>query len=62
MLLLKCGMWVKGILKRWGTDLRWEAVLELEEVAVHELRQLEELVPQFYDLLSEEVLPMSANS
>ncbi len=43
---------VKGILKRW------EAVLELEEVAVSELRQLEELVPQFYALLSEEVLPM----
>jgi hypothetical protein len=49
---------VKGILKRWGTDLRWCAVLKLEEVAVQELRQLEELVPQFYALLSEEVLPV----
>ncbi|MBW4617742.1 MAG: hypothetical protein KME21_32045 [Desmonostoc vinosum HA7617-LM4] len=49
---------VKSILKRWGTDLRWCAVLELEEVAVNELRQLEELVPQFYALLDELVLPM----
>jgi hypothetical protein len=41
---------VKGILKRWGTDLRWCAVLELEEVAVGELRQLEELSCRAYKL------------
>ncbi|MBW4616360.1 MAG: hypothetical protein KME21_24405 [Desmonostoc vinosum HA7617-LM4] len=49
---------VKGILKRWSTDLRWCAVLLLEETAAQQLRRLEELVPQFYTLLSEEVLPM----
>jgi Domain of unknown function (DUF3854) len=49
---------VKAIFKRWGTDLRWCVVLELEEMAADQLRQLEELVPQFYALLSEEVLPV----
>lgn len=49
---------IKSILKRWSMDLRWEAVLELEEVAVHDLRHLEQLVPQFYALLSQEMLPI----
>ncbi|MDZ7970458.1 MAG: plasmid replication protein, CyRepA1 family [Nostoc sp. DedSLP03] len=50
---------IKGILKRWTGDLRWETVLELETVAANELRKLESAVPEFYTLLSEEVLPMS---
>ncbi|MFW9257607.1 plasmid replication protein, CyRepA1 family [Nostoc sp. CALU 546] len=49
---------IKGILKRWTGDLRWETVLELEAIAASELRLVESLVPEFYALLSEEVLPM----
>ncbi|MBD2683059.1 MULTISPECIES: plasmid replication protein, CyRepA1 family [Nostoc] len=49
---------IKGILKRWQSDLRWETVLELETIAANELRLLESAVPEFYALLSEEVLPM----
>lgn len=51
---------VKRILVPWGTDLRWEVVLELEEVAAAELRALEAAVPDFYSLLSEDVLPMQS--
>ena len=50
---------IKGILKRWQSDLRWETVLELETVAANELRLVEAQVPEFYEWLSEEVLPMS---
>ncbi|MDZ8264298.1 plasmid replication protein, CyRepA1 family [Nostoc sp. ChiQUE01b] len=50
---------IKGILKRWQSDLRWETVLELEAIAADELRLVESQVPEFYTLLSEEVLPMS---
>ena len=50
---------IKGILKRWVEDLRWETVLELEAIAASELRLVESQVPEFYTLLSEEVLPMS---
>jgi hypothetical protein len=50
---------IKGILKRWVEDLRWETVLELEAIAANELRSLESAVPEFYTLLNEEVLPMS---
>lgn len=49
---------IKGILKRWTGDLRWETVLELEAIALDELRSLEAQVPEFYQWLSEEVLPM----
>ncbi|MBD2415995.1 bifunctional DNA primase/helicase [Nostoc calcicola FACHB-389] len=49
---------IKGILKRWQSDLRWETVLELETVAANELRLVESQVPEFYTLLSEEVLPV----
>lgn len=49
---------IKGILKRWTGDLRWETVLELETIAANELRKLEDQVPEFYALLNEEVLPM----
>jgi hypothetical protein len=50
---------IKGILKRWTGDLRWETVLELEAIAANELRQIEAQVPEFYQWLNEEVLPMS---
>ncbi|MCC5612007.1 bifunctional DNA primase/helicase, partial [Nostoc sp. CHAB 5834] len=49
---------IKGILKRWVEDLRWETVLELEAIAPDELRLVESQVPEFYALLNEEVLPM----
>ncbi|MHC5854399.1 plasmid replication protein, CyRepA1 family [Nostoc sp.] len=49
---------IKGILKRWVEDLRWDTVLELEVIAANELRRVEAQVPEFYSLLSEEVLPM----
>ncbi|WP_298910561.1 plasmid replication protein, CyRepA1 family [uncultured Nostoc sp.] len=49
---------IKGILKRWAGDLRWETVLELEAIAANELRKLEAQVPEFYLWLDEEVLPM----
>ncbi|MBD6621066.1 DUF3854 domain-containing protein, partial [Komarekiella sp. 'clone 1'] len=49
---------IKGILQRWCSDLRWQAVLELEALAAPELRSLEQAVPQFYRWLSESVLPM----
>ncbi|MBD2342015.1 DUF3854 domain-containing protein [Calothrix sp. FACHB-156] len=49
---------VKGILKRWATDLRWHVVLELEEVKSDSLRKLEQTVPHFYQLLDESYLPM----
>jgi hypothetical protein len=50
---------IKGILKRWQSDLRWETVMELEAIAANELRLVESQVPEFYALLNEEVLPMS---
>jgi hypothetical protein len=50
---------IKGILKRWVEDLRWETVLELEAIAANELRLVESQVPEFYTLLNEDVLPMS---
>ncbi|MBN3945316.1 MAG: DUF3854 domain-containing protein [Nostoc sp. NMS7] len=50
---------IKGILKRWVGDLRWETVLELEAIAANELRRVEAQVPEFYALLNEDVLPMS---
>lgn len=49
---------IKGILKRWVEDLRWEVVLELEAIAANELRRVEVQVPEFYALLSEDVLPV----
>jgi hypothetical protein len=49
---------IKSILKRWRSDLRWETVLELEAIALGELRSLEAAIPEFYEWLSEEVLPM----
>ncbi|MBD2512299.1 DUF3854 domain-containing protein [Nostoc muscorum FACHB-395] len=49
---------IKGILKRWVEDLRWETVLELEAIAASELRLVESQVPEFYEWLLEEVLPM----
>ncbi|MHC5862963.1 hypothetical protein, partial [Nostoc sp.] len=49
---------IKGILKRWVEDLRWEVVLELEAIAANELQLVEDQVPEFYALLNEEVLPM----
>ncbi|MBE8992385.1 plasmid replication protein, CyRepA1 family, partial [Nostoc sp. LEGE 12450] len=49
---------IKGILKRWVEDLRWETVLELEAIAPDELRLVESQVPEFYEWLLEEVLPM----
>ncbi len=49
---------IKGILKRWVEDLRWETVLELEAIAANELRLVESQVPEFYALLNEDVLPM----
>ncbi|AVH74296.1 plasmid replication protein, CyRepA1 family [Nostoc sp. 'Lobaria pulmonaria (5183) cyanobiont'] len=49
---------IKGILKRWVEDLRWDTVLELEAIAPDELRLVEDQVPEFYALLNEEVLPM----
>ncbi|WP_324986694.1 plasmid replication protein, CyRepA1 family [Nostoc sp.] len=53
---------IKGILKRWRSDLRWETVLELETIAANELRSLEQSVPDFYQWLDEEVLPMEGAS
>ncbi len=49
---------IKSILKRWQSDLRWETVLELEAIAASELRLVESQVPEFYEWLLEEVLPM----
>ncbi|QLE46066.1 DUF3854 domain-containing protein (plasmid) [Nostoc sp. C052] len=49
---------IKGILKRWVEDLRWETVLELEAIAASELRLVEAQIPEFYALLSEDVLPV----
>ncbi|MBW4689985.1 MAG: bifunctional DNA primase/helicase, partial [Komarekiella atlantica HA4396-MV6] len=49
---------IKSILKRWTSNLRWQTVLELEAIAANELRSLEQAVPQFYQWLSEEELPM----
>nr|WP_225912926.1 plasmid replication protein, CyRepA1 family [Nostoc flagelliforme] len=49
---------IKGILKRWQSDLRWETVLELEAIAANELRLVEDQVPEFYALLNEDVLPL----
>nr|WP_148220516.1 DUF3854 domain-containing protein [Nostoc punctiforme] len=53
---------IKGILKQWTGDLRWETVLELEAIAANELRLVEAAVPEFYTLLNEEVLPMEGAS
>ncbi|NDJ25936.1 DUF3854 domain-containing protein [Nostoc sp. B(2019)] len=52
---------VKSILKIWSSDLRWQAVLELEALAANELRSLEQVVPEFYALLTEEALPMEVS-
>ncbi|MFS0519668.1 plasmid replication protein, CyRepA1 family [Nostoc sp. UIC 10607] len=52
---------IKGILKRWQSDLRWETVLELEAIAANELRLVESQVPEFYEWLLEEVLPMCSD-
>jgi hypothetical protein len=49
---------IKGILKRWQSDLRWETVLELEVIAASELRLVEAQIPEFYALLNEDVLPV----
>jgi hypothetical protein len=49
---------IKGILKGWVGDLRWETVLELEAIAASELRLVEDQVPEFYALLNEDVLPI----
>ncbi|MBF2013857.1 MAG: hypothetical protein IGS23_01230 [Rivularia sp. T60_A2020_040] len=38
---------------RWTCERRWCAVLLLEDIAPSELRWLDEVVPQFYDWLSE---------
>ncbi|WP_416242480.1 DUF3854 domain-containing protein [Anabaena cylindrica] len=49
---------IKLVLRSWSEDRRWGTVLLLEEIAANELRSLEQLMPQFYDWLSESVLPM----
>jgi ElaB/YqjD/DUF883 family membrane-anchored ribosome-binding protein len=49
---------VKGILQRWVGDWRWNVVLELEAIAASELQEIAAMLPQFYDWLSEDVLPM----
>ncbi|MBD0347452.1 MAG: hypothetical protein ICV63_22055 [Coleofasciculus sp. Co-bin14] len=49
---------IKGILKRWATDWRWQVVFELEAVAQDELQEITLAFPQFYDWLSEAVLPV----
>ncbi|WP_341531746.1 plasmid replication protein, CyRepA1 family (plasmid) [Nostoc sp. UHCC 0302] len=49
---------LKNTLQRWCSDLRWETVLELEAIAASDLRLVESQVPEFYALLSEEVLPI----
>ncbi|RCJ18624.1 hypothetical protein A6770_32765 [Nostoc minutum NIES-26] len=53
---------IKGILKRWTGDLRWETVLELETIAPSSLRSLEAIVPGFYQWLDESVLPMESEA
>ncbi|MBD2498198.1 DUF3987 domain-containing protein [Nostoc sp. FACHB-280] len=50
---------IKGILKRWASNLRWEVVLQLEVIAQDELRNLEQSMPHFYQWLDESVLPVS---
>ncbi|WP_347239096.1 DUF3854 domain-containing protein [Sphaerospermopsis sp. FACHB-1094] len=50
---------IKSVLRSWSEDRRWGTVLLLEEIAAGELRSLEQLMPQFYDWLSESVLPMN---
>ncbi|MBD2472606.1 plasmid replication protein, CyRepA1 family [Nostoc sp. FACHB-145] len=49
---------VKGILKRWVADWRWQVVFELEALAQDELQEITLAFPQFYDWLSEAVLPV----
>nr|WP_246863181.1 DUF3854 domain-containing protein [Dolichospermum sp. UHCC 0315A] len=49
---------IKSVLRSWSEDRRWGAVLLLEDIAATELRSLEQLMPHFYDWLSESVLPM----
>ncbi|WP_414544796.1 DUF3854 domain-containing protein [Nostoc sp. CCY0012] len=49
---------IKNILKPWNEIWRWETVLELEAMAPNVLRQVEAAVPEFYQWLSEAVLPM----
>ncbi|BBD63176.1 hypothetical protein NIES2109_60260 (plasmid) [Nostoc sp. HK-01] len=53
---------IKGILKRWATDWRWEVVLQLEAVAQDELQEITLVFPQFYDWLSEDVLPVEGSA
>ncbi len=50
---------IKSVLRSWSEDRRWGTVLLLEDIAATELRSLEQLMPQFYDWLSESVLPMN---
>ncbi|MDB9339176.1 hypothetical protein PN458_02620 [Nodularia spumigena CS-336/02] len=52
---------IKNILKHWNEDWRWQTVLELEAIALDELRLVEAAVPEFYQWLSEAVLPMESN-
>ncbi|MBD2451172.1 bifunctional DNA primase/helicase, partial [Nostoc sp. FACHB-152] len=49
---------IKGILKRWATDWRWHVVFQLEAVAQDELQEITLAFPQFYDWLSEDMLPV----
>jgi hypothetical protein len=49
---------IKSVLRSWSEDRRWGTVFLLEDIAAAELRSLEQLMPQFYDWLSESVLPM----
>lgn len=49
---------IKSVLCSWSEDRRWGTVFLLEDIAAQELRSLEQLMPQFYDWLSESVLPM----
>ncbi|MHC5713169.1 MAG: hypothetical protein ACYTX0_13675 [Nostoc sp.] len=43
---------VKATICRWTSERRWCAVLLLEEIASSELRKLEQMIPNFYTLLS----------
>ena len=43
---------VKATICSWTSERRWCAVLLLEEVAESELRNLEQMIPEFYAWLS----------
>lgn len=49
---------IKSTLSRWASNLRWQVVLELEALAREELQAIAGALPQFYDWLSEDVLPV----